>query len=333
MFRRFKCGVAIGVLGFVAALNVCAADMAYVAEIPVKPVEGSHGTALPSSSMVAEQSKVTELTTTPLPEVPVALTKKPQFEQPRLRTVNEGEGADQEPSKLKIVVEPGITNIVNVAKMFMNHFITPFDDPKVITVNPIEFKKDGSSIYVATQSDRPVGLEIRSNDSSDTRSISLTLIPKAIPQRTITLQLAGDMSAGAPISGMRAKRWEESSPYEETLIGLASTVAKGEVPEGYGLTSSTEQVPCQIPNVNYYTGQRLTGSHYSVFVMKAVNTGKATLELTGNAGCAFPGVVFVASYPVAHLEANQSTEVYVVVANDSYSPTPRANFRPSLLTR
>lgn len=234
---------------------------------------------------------------------------------------------------ITLTIAPGTTDLVRIARNYLNRIITPFENPKLLTANPVEVKKEGSSLYLTTSSERPVGVHILSNDPEDTRSISLTLVPARIPPKTITLRWPEGASAAlVPVSMGKARRWEESAPYEDKLFELVEQVAQGKVPDGYALAPAGEAVPCKLPEVEFYTGQRLTGAHFSVFVLRATNVGRSPLEVLSHAGCDLPGVALVAPWPRAYLEPNESTELFVAVVNEAYKPRAKEQLRPSLLT-
>lgn len=237
-------------------------------------------------------------------------------------------------SNITLKVLPGTTELVRIARNYLNRIITPFEDPKLLTVNPVEVRKEGSSIYLTTASEKPVGVHILPNDPEDTRSISLTLIPARIPPKTIQLTWGEQAQPAAlPVSTARAKRWEQSSSYEEKLLELVEVIARGEVPEGYSLSAAQDVLSCALPGVQFFAGQRLTGSRFSVFVLRATNVGRSTIEILSHAGCNVPGVALVAPWPQAYLEPNTSTEVYVAVVNEAFEPQARGQLRPSLLER
>ena len=238
----------------------------------------------------------------------------------------------QPDTNVTLNVQPGTTELVRIARSYLNRIITPFDDPKLLTANPIEVRKEGSSLYLTTASERPVGIHILPNDPDDTRSISLTLIPARIPPKTIQLKWGGTaLTLGVPTSAARAKRWEQSSSYEEKLLELVEVVARGDVPEGYSLSPVQDAPACSLPDVTFFAGQRLTGSRFSVFVLRATNTGHSTIELLSHAGCNARGVALVAPWPQAYLAPGTSTEIYVAVVNDTFEPQQRGQLRPSLL--
>jgi conjugal transfer pilus assembly protein TraK len=236
-------------------------------------------------------------------------------------------------SNVSITVTPGASEIVRVAAGYLNRIVTPFENPKLLSVNQLEVQKEGSSLYIAASSERPVGVHVLSNDPEDSRSISLTLVPARIPPRTVTLKWPDSPAdASGAASSAKAKRWEEAAPYEEALLQLVQVVARGKIPEGYALAERTQPLPCALAGVKFTTGQRMSGSHFSVFVLRATNTSRSTIEISRNGGCEFPGVVVVAPWPLAYLEPGASTELYVGVANAVFEPHVADRVRPSLLT-
>lgn len=232
-----------------------------------------------------------------------------------------------------IEVEPGTTELLRIARNYLNRLITPFEDPRVLTVNPVEVRKEGASVFLATSSEKPVGVHILSSDSEDTRGISLTLVPARIPPKTIELKWRAPSAEGAARAiPTRARRWEQSAPYVQKLLELAELVARGEVPPGYSLsTDGSGEAPCRVSGLTFEPGQRLTGSRFTVLVLRVTNAAAAAVELIGNVGCNVPGVALVAPWPDAHLAPGASTELYVIVINEAFEAQSRPLHRPSLL--
>lgn len=284
--------------------------------------------ALSGAAVYADGPPVEEVGGVSLPGVAAPVLAE-ENEAPTQRDFSNGSGQ----APLHIVVRPGVTELVPIARNYLNRIDTPFESPKLVTVNPIEFQKEGSAIFLTTSSEKPVGVHIVSNDAEDTRSISLALIARAIPPQTITLSWAQQAGGGPVPAAARAKaeRWEQATAYEETLYRLAEHVARGEIPQAYSLVEQVEPLSCQLPGVEFYTGQRLTGARFSVFVLRATNTSRSNLEILAHAGCDVPGVRMVAPWPRAHLAPGESTELFVVVTNETYEPPEAANYRPSLL--
>jgi conjugal transfer pilus assembly protein TraK len=293
--------------------------------------------AMTPALVPAQEPPVRSIGGVSLPGVPPEVTvsaDKPRVTRDRPSVSSVASGADSTESNVAITVTPGAAEIIRIASGFLNRIITPFDSPKLLSVNPLEVQKEGSSLFVAASSDRPVGVHILSNDPDDPRSISLTLVPAQIPPRTVELKWPqGKGFAAAPAGHGKSKHWEEAAPYEETLLELVRVIARGEIPEGYSLDEHPGSLPCALPGLRYETGQRLNGTHFSVFVLRATNVGQSPLEIYSHGGCNLPGVVLVAPWPSAFLEPKSATELYVAVSNDTFDPRSFERVRPSLLTR
>ena len=266
-----------------------------------------------------------------LPGVPVGVSDPLPLEAPNL-TQRGVDTALYTDTRLTITVQEGTTEVINVSRGYLNRIVTPFENPKLVTVNSIQFQKEGSSLFVSASGEAPVGVHIMSNDPADARSISLALVPSPIPPRTIELRWPGQVAdpVVARITAQRAERWEESQPYVDGLVDLFGTIARGEVPPGYALANATDGLTCEIPGLAVEIGQRLTGSHFSVYVMRVTNPGSTGVEILQHAGCRSSRVLAVAPWPNAYLAPMTSTELYVVVSN-APEPVPIDNLRPSLL--
>ena len=266
-----------------------------------------------------------------LPGVPVGVSDPPPLEAPNL-TPRGVDTALYTDTRLTITVQEGTTEVINVSRGYLNRIVTPFENPKLVTVNSIQFQKEGSSLFVSASGEAPVGVHIMSNDPADARSISLALVPSPIPPRTIELRWPGQVAdpVVARITAQRAERWEESQPYVDGLVDLFGTIARGEVPPGYALANATDGLTCEIPGLAVEIGQRLTGSHFSVYVMRVSNPGSTGVEILQHAGCRSSRVLAVAPWPNAYLAPMTSTELYVAVSN-APEPVPIDNLRPSLL--
>ena len=79
-----------------------------------------------------------------------------------------------------ILIKPkrGKTDNVVIARGKLNRIVTPYSDPKILTVDAVETKIDGSAVYIATDSESPVSLFI--SDSESGHTVSLQLTPKEL---------------------------------------------------------------------------------------------------------------------------------------------------------
>lgn len=295
------------------------------------PPVGSDASALPPVQL-APEAKPNAAAIPPLPAVPPSVVRDSIDAASKATAgLSRNEELAEPEGPTTITIRPGITELLRVAKGYLNEFVTPFDDPIVITAQEdVTWKKIGRTVLLGSGDERPLGVHIRSSDESDPRDISLALIPAKIPPKSVTLKWPG-VALVSTGSNARAKRWEESEPYQDTLTQLASTLARGELPDGYALEEAGEELPCSLPEVHYHTGQKLVGYHFTTYVLKVTNVGGSVVELQAHAGCNFPEVAMVAPWPYAQLQPGMSTELYVAVSNDETKPQTSVQRRPSLL--
>ena len=236
-------------------------------------------------------------------------------------------------TRITITVQEGTTELIYISRGYLNRIVTPFEDPKLVTVNTLQFRKEGSSVFLSASGEAPVGVHILSNDPLDTRSISLALVPRPIPPRTIELRWPTQTMdpVVARITAARAARWEESQPYVDGVMELFGMLARGEVPPGYALMGANDGVSCEIPGLTLDVGQQLLGSHFTVYVFLASNPGPEGVEILQHAGCMSSRVLAVAPWPRAYLGPGESTELFVAVTN-APEIEPVDNPRPSLLS-
>lgn len=287
-------------------------------------------TPIMPATMVAE-ADAGRLGGVTLPAVPVAVTERAK----RLARTGDPESAPPpaddyfRDTRIELEVKPGVTELVPIARNYLNRIVTPFADPKVVTVNPIKFRKEGASIFITATGDKPVGIYVLSNEADDERSISLALVPKSIPPRTIKLSWSGAAS-GAPVMSKKARQWEESSPYVEKLIDLLTLTAKGSIPPGYALSDPKFALSCADTGFAYASGQRLVGTNLSIYVLRATNISSTTRTIDESL-CYQWGVAAVSAWPRVALEPGQATEIYVVLRNDVLEEERFEQRRPSLL--
>lgn len=105
---------------------------------------------------------------------------------------------------------------------------------------------------------------------------SIDVTPKAGDGRTLRL-----IPASGPVKpNPDAKAWEESQPWEKTLVSVARTVASGGVPESY-TGPPASRAPAYTPGVPLtLTAERqLAGSHLRVVRYRMKNGGYVTQSL------------------------------------------------------
>lgn len=232
----------------------------------------------------------------------------------------------------EIVVSPGQSQVIEISKGFLNRIVTPFESPKVITVNEIDTKIKQNVVYVATNSNTPIGLYIY-EEENPAEAIPLILNPKQMPPIEVVLKYSG---AGNASTSVRARRFEETSDYLDTLVNILRDVAQEKIPPGYTLVT-----PTALDNTMYYcnqaglateVGQILDGHNYRIIVLMGVNNKEVNVELNEK-NCTRPGIIAISSWPNTLMGPNEPTEIYLVENKGALtSPTRKiGSERPSLI--
>lgn len=242
----------------------------------------------------------------------------------------------------QLVMEPGVNQIIPIAIGHPNRIVTPFGKPEVTSTSLQPGQNKGECgeicikenvIYVATAKEYPVTMFI-TEKGSEARALSLTMVPQRIPPREVFLKLDNNSLIPGMFANNKAKSWEQSQPYIETLRTVFRKLALGEIPNGYSMnrTPSNVQTPqCAQPgiSVNFANGQMMMGHHLTVFVGIARNVTSEPIEFKEQS-CGNWSVAGVTSWPHKVLEPGQKTEVYVAVKQRE--KTESATRRPSLLS-
>ena len=124
-----------------------------------------------------------------------------------------------------LIMKPGVNQIIAIAMGHPNRIVTPFHSPEIISTSLKKSEKDKNEevyikqnvIYVATNKQYPVTMFI-TEKGSEKQALSLTMVPRRIPPREVFLKL--DPNVMNHLSGFthkKAKSWEESQPYVETI--------------------------------------------------------------------------------------------------------------------
>lgn len=213
---------------------------------------------------------------------------------------------------VSLKVKPGINQIIPVAVGHLNRIVTPFDNPQVKTVSTVSTEVIGNIIYVAT-SDKNYSSMFITNEDDDI-AISLTLQPKAIPPRDIKLSIDTLYApSNAFYPSAKAKRWEESSSYIDTIKSALTMTAKGKTPPGYTLRRPVIEdvrTECTQEGLSLTLGQVLDGYNIYIQIYTLENTNSHTVEFI-ETSCYTPSVVAVSSWPHTIIQPGQSTELYI----------------------
>lgn len=246
-------------------------------------------------------------------------------------------------SKKTYELEAGRNMVIPIAVNFGNRIITPFNEPKMILANEADSKdvnivvKD-NVLYVYTELKYPVAGYIINGDDQRV-AISVTLLPKELPPREVTLTLKeqSELYTNGAIGSKKANKWEKQSDYYTVIRNLFRSIALDEIPNGYTISKTLGDFTQNLPNCrqeglgfNFYDGQTMTGHNIGVFIGIVENTTNQTIEFKGE-NCAGWGIKGVTSWPHTFIEPGQKSEVYVAYSIDRTPSSKRKNMRRSLL--
>lgn len=219
-----------------------------------------------------------------------------------------------------LMMKPGVNEIVQVAQIHLNRIVTPFERPSVKTVSNATVETTDNVIYVSTPEESPVTLFVTETGSEDA-ALSLTLIPKKIPPRELTLRLAGhgsavNMAGSNLAASKKAEKWEKSQPYISSIESLFRALALGELPAGYKFNDKPigELPACrqQGIRVDFSKGQTVVGASFVVQIGVATNVSSEPLEFMEDT-CGNWDIAAVAAFPRVALQPGEKTEVYVAM--------------------
>lgn len=305
-----------------------------------------------SMTLAAEQSEQDVLDS--IPVAPVSVMKRPDsVEEPVVKKAGVAKVAKtpspdlpvKSPvksfaSETRLVMKPGINQIIPIAIGHPNRIVTPFGKPSITSTTLEPGDKDGCGelcikqnvVYVATSKEHPVTMFI-TEKGSEARALSLTMVPQRIPPREIFLSLDEQSILPGMFSNNKAKKWEQSQPYIKTITRIFRKMALGEIPNGYSMNRVTSHISvpsCAMEgiDVSFAGGQMMMGHHLTVFVGIATNQSDTPVEFQEQS-CGNWDVAAVTSWPHKMLAPGQSTEVYVAVKR--HQAKGSATKRPSLI--
>lgn len=240
-----------------------------------------------------------------------------------------------------ITVQPGVTQVAAISQGHINRLVTPFPAPEVMSSTLDMGGEDGGCgevcikdnvVYVTTDRSAPVTLAITEQGRQD-MAIMLTLVPRKIPPRELTLHFEDSMMASRNFGSTKAKSWEESQPYVKSLTDLFRDIALGKVPQGYTLhKADISLLPvCRQPGMSFdfRSGQRMLGHHFEVAIGVVTNQSDGPLEFRETA-CGSQSVAAVAAWPTNMLRPGERAEVYLAKTRDMSGPAA-GSVRPSLV--
>ena len=219
-------------------------------------------------------------------------------------------------SGVTIKPKPGRTENVVIAKGKLNRIVTPYAEPKVLTVDNVETKIDGSVVYIATDSETPVSLFV--SDTETGRATSLQLLPRDMGT-PVEIRIEQDLARtnGAEAASSRTDTFaRQDSPYVTEIKAMMQSMGKQQMPQGFTFEEMTNEIRslsvCHGANLSFMPGQLLSGHDSRIVVMIAENNGSTT-HVFEEAYCATEDVMAVAAWPKVRLAPGDKTEVYILM--------------------
>lgn len=218
-------------------------------------------------------------------------------------------------SGITIKPKPGRTESVIIAKGKLNRIVTPYAEPKVLTVDNVETKIDGSAIYIATDSESPVSMFISDSESGSAASLQLSPQELVMP---VEIRIEGDPKANAGEAGSSKndRLFRQDSPYITEVKSIMQNLGKQQIPQGFTLEGLTDELRamtfCHDPGLTYWPGQLLSGHDSRIVVLIAQNNGLVATTFE-ESFCAGENTMAVAAWPKVRLEPGEKTEIYLLL--------------------
>jgi conjugal transfer pilus assembly protein TraK len=288
---------------------------------------------LANSSMVYAQTYVPGIG---VPVVPNSIMKRNKSVEPtKDRAVSRDKVVSMKSNSNQFIIHvtPGINQVLPIAIGHINRIVTPFDTPFVNTVSDATIEAHENVLYVATSSERPVTLFVTPDVDDETMAISLTLSPRKIPPIEATLKFDEKVKNKASYSNKKAKKWEVSQPYVETIKSTLKKIALGKLPNGYsiGPVDKDSLNPTCIQegfSFDFINGQYLKGHNLAIAIGTVRNTSTLEKEID-ETECIDGFIVAASSWPKTIFNPGDISEMYIVMRTDLFEK--KLNVRPSLL--
>lgn len=230
-------------------------------------------------------------------------------------------------SESLITIRPrqGKTESIKIAKGILNRILTPYPEPKLLTVDNVETRIDGSVVYVASDSDAPINLFISDTESGNAVSLQLLPTELAMPVEVKIEQVNNDISSSKTDTVVH-----QDYPYVTEIKNIMKAMALQQIPQGFTLEAVTGEVNsvCHETGLSFSVGQVLSGQDLKIIVLIAINNGLSN-KLFEEAYCANEGVIAVSAWPKVSLGPGEKTEIYVLT--HLLHGKNGEEFRPSLL--
>jgi conjugal transfer pilus assembly protein TraK len=272
-----------------------------------------------------------------IPSVPASVMDQNKRKTPVIRKKSSEKVVSMRSNTQRFIVSvtPGINQVLPIALGHINRIVTPFETPFVNTVSDATIETHENVLYVATTSEMPVTLFVTPDVQDESMAISLTLSPRKIPPIEATLKLDKTISNNYSYANKKAKKWETSQPYVDTIKSTLKNIALGKLPGGYsiGPVIKSSLIPTCIQkgfSYDFVNGQYLKGHNLAIAIGIIKNTSDESLEVD-ETKCIDGFITAVSSWPKTIFKPGDSSEIYVVMRTDLF--TKNYSVRPSLLRK
>lgn len=190
-----------------------------------------------------------------------------------------------------------------VSNIFPNRIATPFPHAKVIGEDSKLYttQEEGSNILLATVSSKPFVIFVTGHTPGDP-VITMTLVPRAIPSQTLTIELD---------TSKIAQRKAKTNSYESKLLELLRTIASGKTPEGFTEAGMPNIVATEKRDgLNITPEKRYSGTYLDVYKYR-VDDNQQPIQLSETSFYQ-KGVRAVSIFPKIRLDKGDHTYVFVV---------------------
>ena len=233
---------------------------------------------------------------------------------------------------VKLQVSPGQQQMVTLSRLHLNRIVTPFPAPQVRTIDQADIRIEGSVIYLSSRQEEPFVVYI-TPPGNESHALSLLVTLLDVPPKEIQLCLSKQWQQTLLGNRETARKWEESTDYEQTITDILKTLVKGQIPEGYELgkfTASSVQL-CQQDGLvfDFTKAQQVQGHHFNVLVGTARNHTEKPM-IFHEQSCHGRYVSAVSMWPKNSLYPGQKRELFIVSQTEEPESAPAV--RPSLLS-
>jgi len=209
-------------------------------------------------------------------------------------------------------VTPGANEMIAISQTLPNRIATPFADPQVVDVSGSQINTLGGSVYIVPAGTDPIGIYITDKPTDkvpNPPTVSLTLVPKAIPGQTVIVQVDS-----ASMHGIGAQALEEEKPAQSYVDGIRSllrNVIRSNVPSGF-VDQNLSNIPAAtMGQLRIQPVKRLSGQSMDVYIYRIDNVGNGGIELTEQSFYQ-KNVKAVAFFPNIKLDKKGTTRVFIL---------------------